>query len=219
MTQPDVRLQAIFFDAVGTLLHPEPSAAEVYAQVGHAFGSTRSPAEIRTRFKASFRQQEEIDRANGNRTSEAREIARWRTIVGDVLSDVTDAEACFQHLYDHFARPASWRVEAEAGAVLATLDAAGYVLGMASNFDQRLHAVLAGFPELAPLRQVVVSSEVGHRKPSPLFFAELVRRTELEPAAILLVGDDPYNDVAGAEAAGLRAIRFAGALPDLLAFV
>jgi putative hydrolase of the HAD superfamily len=213
-------VRAIFFDAVGTLLHPTPSAAEVYALVGRDFGSSLSSDVIVQRFKVAFRRQEDVDRAAGDITSEEREVLRWRTIVTEVLDDVQDAEGCFQRLYEHFAQPASWRLEPDTGHVLAALEAGGFVLGLASNFDHRLHTVRAGFPELASLRHLVVSAEVGYRKPSPRFFEELGRRTGLSPAEILLVGDDPYNDVAGAEAAGLRALRFdvgtLSSLPDLV---
>jgi putative hydrolase of the HAD superfamily len=77
---------------------------------------------------------------------------------------------------------------------------------MASNYDARLRSVAAGLPELRPLRHLVISSEVGWRKPAPEFFAALCERTGLAPGAILFVGDDPANDYDGATAAGLRAV-------------
>ncbi len=203
-----MNIRAIFFDAVGTLLHPDPPAGEVYARIGQTFGSGLDPAEIVRRFAVSFARQEALDEADGLHTSAEREVARWRAIVGEVLDDVVRREDCFQALWDHFARPASWRLEAETDAVLRTLAGAGLRLGLASNFDARLHSVQAGFPALNVLHHVVVSAEIGWRKPSPHFFAELTRRTNLLAEEILLVGDDPYNDVAGAQAAGLRGLLF-----------
>ena len=32
-------IRAVFFDAVGTLIHPEPAAATVYARIGQRFGT------------------------------------------------------------------------------------------------------------------------------------------------------------------------------------
>ena len=48
-------IRAIFFDAVGTLLFPEPSAAAVYAQLAHAQGSRlqRRVPLARTKLKIS----------------------------------------------------------------------------------------------------------------------------------------------------------------------
>jgi putative hydrolase of the HAD superfamily len=201
---PETR--AAVFDAVGTLIHPDPPAAAVYAAAGHRFGSKLGEREIAARFAAAFGRQEAIDRARGLRTDEAREETRWRAIVAEVLDDVTDPEACFRHLYEHFARPSAWRAEPDAGATLARLARRGYRLGIASNFDHRLRRVLAGgeFRDL-PL---VISAEVGWRKPSAAFFAAVSRTLGVEPRQLLYVGDDPENDYERARAAGCGAILF-----------
>lgn len=193
----------IFFDAVGTLIHPEPSAPAVYAAIGRRFGSRLEEAEIAPRFRAAFRRQEEADCANGLRTSEEREFARWRTIVGEVLDDVSDAEACFQALYAHFARSDAWRFVPETEEVLTTLAARGHVLGIASNFDQRLRGIVAQMSPLRPVRHLVISSEIGWRKSAREFFAEMCRQAGSPPEHVLYVGDDPINDYAGGQAAGL----------------
>jgi putative hydrolase of the HAD superfamily len=79
-------------------------------------------------------------------------------------------------------------------------------LGLASNFDSRLHNVAAGRAELARLGPIVVSAEVGWRKPAPQFFAAAVAAFGSSPRELLFVGDDYENDYAGATAAGLRAV-------------
>src|SRR5438270_293672 len=82
------------------------------------------------------------------------------------LPEVLDQEWCFRVLWEHFSRPESWRPHPDTGDVLTTLAARGLVLGIASNFDARLKTILAGIPELAPVRpRCVVSSLVGSRKP------------------------------------------------------
>jgi putative hydrolase of the HAD superfamily len=203
------RVRAIFFDAVGTLLHPEPPAPLVYAEVGRRHGSRLAVDAIADRFRAAFQRQEEMDRAAGGQTSEAREIERWRHIVGEVLSDTAEPAACFEDLYHYFSRPAAWRCDPEAGKVLQELTRQGYMLGIASNFDHRLRAVAAGFGELASLRYLAISSEIGWRKPAPQFFAAVCRMTRLEPHQILIIGDDLENDYEAALAAGMGALWFA----------
>ena len=79
---------------------------------------------------------------------------------------------------------------------------------MASNYDSRLHKVMAGKPELRPIQHVIISAEVGWRKPAAEFFAAVCRIVGLQAGQILYVGDDLVNDVRGAQAAGLRAIWF-----------
>jgi putative hydrolase of the HAD superfamily len=209
-------IRAIFFDAVGTLIHPEPSAAVAYADAARRFGSRYSLADIRRRFGHAFAKQEVVDRANGWTTGAARELERWRHIVGDVLDDVADREGCFQFLYQHFARAAAWRCEPGIEAAFGELTARGCQLGLASNFDARLYALIE---ELEPLRifragdgqpaaNVVVSFDIGVRKPAAGFFQSLCRRAGFEPGQILHVGDDPANDYAGAEEAGMSAVLF-----------
>jgi putative hydrolase of the HAD superfamily len=205
---PCTTVRAIFFDAVGTLIHPEPAAGVAYHAVGQRHGCRLDLPTVRARFAAAFRRQEEQDAASGLRTDDAREVARWRAIVAEVL-EVTDPEACFQELYEHFADPASWRVSSEAAPVLRALAERGYRLGIASNFDGRLRGVVAALPALAAVQHLVISSEVGWRKPSPHFFAALCRQVGLRADEVLLVGDDLANDHAGASAAGLRALLLA----------
>jgi putative hydrolase of the HAD superfamily len=210
---PGVR--AVFFDAVGTLLHPEPPAGAAYAALGRRFGSRLADDEVRRRFAAAFRRQEDEDARHGHRTDEGREERRWRAIVAEVLDDVADAEGCFRALHDHFARPEAWRCDAQAAAVVAALRRRGLLVGMASNFDGRLRRVVAGLPELADVRHLVVSSEVGWKKPAPAFFAALCRQAGAAPDEVLLVGDDEENDYRGARRAGLRAVLLGGGIREL----
>lgn len=196
------------FDAVGTLIHPNPPAAVVYAEVGRRFGSQLAAAEIGPRFIQALAREDEEDRTQGWRTSEERERRRWRHIVAEVLDDTVDAQRCFRELFDHFGEPGSWRCEADAGAVVAQLTDAGYVLGLASNYDRRLRAVARGLPALMAIPHLVISSEVGWRKPAPEFFYALGQRLGLPGKELLYVGDDPVNDYDGATAAGLQAVLF-----------
>jgi putative hydrolase of the HAD superfamily len=203
----DSRLhKAVFFDAVGTLIHPKPSSASVYARVARRFGSRLKVAEISERFRAAFAKQDDIDRGNGWQTDEARERERWRAIVREVLDDVNDPEACFDALYGHFEWPDSWEVDLQALDLLEVLPRRGLKLGVASNFDSRLHTVVTGWTCLHSLSHRVVSSEVGWRKPAPEFFAALCEVTGLPPEQIVYVGDDWENDCLGARGAGLQAI-------------
>jgi putative hydrolase of the HAD superfamily len=210
-------VKAILFDAVGTLIHPDPPAAVAYAEVGRRQGSCLEPAEVARRFGAAFAREEALDVASGLRTDEERERERWRRIVAEVLEDARDPAACFAELYRHFALPQSWRVAADAAAVLGELARRGYTLGMASNYDQRLRSVVEGLPELQALQHLVISAEVGWRKPAPQFFAAAAARLVLKPNDILYIGDDLVNDLEGARAAGSAALLFdpGGEAPDI----
>lgn len=200
------KVRAVFFDAVGTLLVPEPPAIEIYLAVAACRGLTLSSGEVGRRFRAAYWAEEEADRLAAWVTNEQRELARWRRIVGTTLAGIRDPEACFRELFEHFAHPAAWRVDSDTGPVLAALRNQDLILGIGSNYDARLEAVLKGFPQLADLHdRMVISAAVGYRKPAQAFFQEVIRLAACEPGEILFVGDDFDNDYLGARSAGLQA--------------
>ena len=199
-------LQAIVYDAVGTLIHVEPSAAAIYAQVGQRFGSRLDVDEIRRRFHAAFVQQDQLDALAGWRTDEARELRRWRDIVTQVLDDVVDPAGCFAALYETFSKPAAWASDPDAADVLAHFQQHGIRQALASNFDRRLHAVLEPMPIARHLEHLVISSEIGWRKPASEFFVHITETMQLPASEILFVGDDRTNDFEPARRAGMRAL-------------
>ena len=199
-------IRVVAFDAVGTLIEPDPKPASVYFEIGSRQGSTLGLRAIGTGFREAFAAEELRDLANNLATDEVRERARWRAIVGTVLHDIGDADACFLELWQHFACATNWRLAPGAGALLAELRERGLKVAIASNFDSRLRSVLTCFPESRLLHDVVISSEVGWRKPAAGFFAALCRRLECDASEILFVGDSRYNDYDGARQAGMRAL-------------
>jgi putative hydrolase of the HAD superfamily len=202
--------RAVFFDAVGTLLFPDPPAAEIYAAVAERHDLRIRIEDVRRRFLAAYRAEEHVDRVACWVTSENREAMRWRRIVGESLDGVRDPESCFRELFQHFGQPSAWRVHPQACEVVDGLRAKGIRMGIGSNYDARLLSVVAGFKELRPLMDsVVVSSRVGYRKPAAEFFQEVTRVAGCEPGQILFVGDDVEDDYEGARRAGLRSVLFA----------
>ena len=204
------RIEGIVLDAVGTLIEPEPSVARAYASAALEQGQVVDVAEVKRRFARHFRDDEVDEQLGPMVTDEAIERRRWRRIVGSVLPDLPDPGRAFDELWGHFGRPAAWRCFPDVAPGLEALRRAGYPVRIASNFDGRLRAVAAGRLELAEfVATLVISSEVGYRKPHATFYAAACASLELPPDRVLCVGDDPENDVLGAERAGLR-----GALLD-----
>lgn len=202
-------IRAVMYDAVGTLLEPAPDVATAYARAAARQGLAVDLAEVRLRFRRAFAAEEARDAADGTgRTDEARERRRWQTIVAAVFPDAPRHADLFDDLWQHFARPEHWRVFPDARAALERCRARGWIVGLASNFDARLHALAAGQPDLAEfVGPVCVSSELGWRKPRAEFFAAVEARLGLGPNELLLVGDDPLLDVRAARARGWQAIR------------
>jgi putative hydrolase of the HAD superfamily len=203
----------VCFDAVGTLIVPDPPAGRVYHQVGRANGSLLSEAEISKKFRDVFQEYEQVaaredwSRPDRLRTDEEQERQHWRSIVAKVLADARDPEACFHVLYDHFAQAEAWKCYPDVADALGRLRRCGFRLALASNFDHRLDGVREGLPELAAIEECVISTEVGYRKPSRFFFRGLCERLYAAPEDVLLVGDDDVADINGGTAAGLAVRR------------
>jgi putative hydrolase of the HAD superfamily len=217
---------AVILDAVGTLIDPAPSVAEVYAEAARRQGVEVDTEEVRRRFKEHFRRDELDDLRGPMITDESIEYRRWRRIVEGVLPGLPDPDRAFLELWEHFGRPDAWTCFDDVPPAVRRLREAGLVIRVGSNFDGRLRKVLRGLPGVAGLADsVVISSEVGYRKPHPSFYHVACDRLEFPPHRVLSIGDDPENDDLGARRAGLSAALIdrsgrveprPGVFPDLI---
>jgi putative hydrolase of the HAD superfamily len=201
-----INIRGALFDAVGTLIHPDPPVTKAYWQTGRRFGSRLDDLEIGRRFEEAWAAEEARDTELDHRTDEQRERERWRNIVGRVLDDVTDQEGLFAALWDHFASPAHWAMFPDVAESWQRLESAGLKLGVASNFDRRLLELCKWLPPLERAEPVVVSSLVGRRKPHREFFEKAAATMKLPPEQILFVGDSLEHDYRPALAAGFAAV-------------
>lgn len=202
---PDLR--AVVFDAVGTLMTPDPPVREAYHRIGRRYGSRRSRDEVGRRFTAAFRGRLSSTDAS-HRTDENAERTFWRSVVATVFDELPDSsiEPCFLELFEHFANPLSWRVYDDVEATLRQLLSRGKTVAVASNFDSRLHAVFERHPTLATIERRFVSSQIGWRKPDKRFFTTVCQALRCDSREVLYVGDEPLIDVAAATDAGLSAV-------------
>jgi putative hydrolase of the HAD superfamily len=204
----------LLFDAVHTLIAPREPVAVTYHAAGARHGSQLPVDEVRRRFHDGFAQSEDLSFVHpgiptrGRTTSEPAERLRWRWVVERVFDDVATAQEdeLFTELWQHFADPAAWRVLPDVASTLHALRECGWKLGVASNFDARLDAVLAGLPELPRFDAVLVSSRVGWRKPAPEFYSHAVAACDGVAAEICFVGDSWEHDVIGPRQAGMAAV-------------
>ena len=221
-------VKAVLFDAVGTLMRPDPAVADVYHLLGRRFGSKLSVDEIEQRFYLAVARYDnggagpqehetshEASIVSGAGelsyerppTSESLEKRRWQRIVAEVFQDVPNARGpLFQSLWDHFASGQHWRLYDDAPFVWEQLRDRGLVVGVASNFDGRLRQICSQIAVLSGCRHVFWSSDVGFSKPSPRFFRTIQRRIGLVPHELMLIGDHPVNDFRGARSAGWHAV-------------
>jgi putative hydrolase of the HAD superfamily len=90
---------------------------------------------------------------------------------------------------------------------LTRLQAAGYRLGLVSNWSWDLPQILDAHG-LAPLFEcVVVSARAGYRKPHAAIYQQALDMLALPAKDVLFVGDSPHADVFGPQAAGMTPIH------------
>lgn len=171
----------------------------VYARAAADWGGTLPPALVQARFRAALG-------APGGPGQLGDGRPFWRQVVAQ--STGVDTPALFEALYAHYQRAEAWRVEPAARHALAQARAAGMRLAVVSNWDTRLPATLAGLGLAEAVDCILCSGAVAIEKPHPALFRLACARLGVLPPETVHVGDDPLRDVAGARAAGCRALRW-----------
>ena len=206
-------MKAVLFDAVETLIRPWPSVGSVYARAAAGHG-LRCPARaLQAAFHPAYTElfPERFFGSSGLQTSEPRERRWWARVVARTFERAgcgTPGAAVIAAGLAAFARGDAWRPCAGAVETLRTLKARSLKIALVSNFDGRLHRVVAEMELLSFFDAVIVSSETGWAKPSPRIYAAALAALGVEPGEALMVGDRPKEDVAGATQAGLKALLY-----------
>jgi len=204
--------KVIFLDAVGTLFGVRGSVGEIYGNLAQEYGVEADPVQIDNAFTEVF------DAAPPLAFPETdvvevpdREYQWWEDIsratfekVG-VIDQFSDFEAFFERLYGHFATPSPWFIYDDILPALKKWKADKIALGIISNFDSRLHAVLEGLELENYFQSITISSSVGAAKPNPQIFATALNKHQCEPYQAWHIGDSRNEDFEGAKSAGLRA--------------
>ncbi len=112
----------------------------------------------------------------------------------------------FEELYADFGSARAWAPFEDAVPALEALRARGLRLAVVSNWDSRLRNILEAHRLRPHFDAVVISAEVGWRKPHPAIFHRALELLGAEPGEVLHVGDSVGDDVDGARGAGIRPV-------------
>jgi putative hydrolase of the HAD superfamily len=103
--------------------------------------------------------------------------------------------------------PRACRLFPDAVPTLSSMRAAGLKLGLITNGSFRMQSSKLQCLALgSTFDTVLISDAEGVSKPDVRIFLRALERLGVEPGATAFVGDNPEVDVAGARAAGMRAI-------------
>lgn len=100
------------------------------------------------------------------------------------------------------------QVNKELIVYMDSLKQKGLKIGLLSNASSEYLLPLLDKAHLAHVfDEIVVSSDVGASKPSPVIYKEMLKRLQIEPYEAIFIDDMPAN-VAGAESAGIPGVQF-----------
>ena len=206
----NARIEAVYFDAAGTLIKPARRVGESYAAIAEKYGKTVTPSDLFARFRICFDGAPRLAFPNAAADQiERLERDWWKKLVGQVFEPFgrfDNFDDYFAELFDYFAEPNAWALFPEVLDTLAALKQRGVTLAVISNFDSRLVRILDGLGVGPWFADVFVSSRVGYAKPDRRIFDVALSRHGLLAENAIHVGDSETNDLHGARNAGLKAL-------------
>ena len=187
---PGRHTQAVFLDALGTLVDLEPPWVHLAATLDR---------EVDERLVRAVRVEMAYYKDHSHEGRDAESLAALRERCAELLSaelgQAVDAETMMRSI--------RFRAFPDALPALEELSGLGLHLVCVSNWDCSLPQVLARCGLEGPIDDVVTSAGAGARKPDPALFEVALERCGCQAADALHVGDTVEEDVDGATAAGV----------------
>jgi putative hydrolase of the HAD superfamily len=212
-----VGIQAVIFDAAGTLIRVREPVGETYARFAGQHGVALPPSRIEEAFqRVMTHARPDPERGESLAQAALRERDWWRARVretfraADGMARFDDFEGFFQALYAHYARAEVWELLPDAREMLEELAASGLRLAVVSNFDQRLRGILRGLGIHRYFGAVTLPADAGAAKPDRAIFEVCLKRLGIAPHRAVYVGDRAEEDVRAATGVGLHAVDVSG---------
>jgi putative hydrolase of the HAD superfamily len=203
-------LRAVFFDVGNTLIRPHPSVSEVVRQVLAEEGHVHDLDAIDRLMPLVDEYYEDRYRSDDTFwTDEDRTSEVWvgmYSLLCRKLGIEDGAERIAARVYQEFGDPARWVAYADVQPAFRRLRRRGLMLGLISNWDDRLSGLIAGLGLAAELETIVSSADVGLHKPDPRIFELACTRLGVDPEQAAHVGDHYYADIVGARAIGMHPV-------------
>jgi len=232
MEQDVKRIRGVIFDYGNTLVRVDPSLGSLrtdYADVVARPGAERLRAFLAGAgallpaqegpFVERFLEVRERNRKAAER--ERKEIPMLRSL-RETLADLgleIPPGADLERAVDEYFQAEIDMIRAIPGALdlLSALRRNGLKIALLSNATSGRYVtrVLRGLGWSGFFDPLLVSADLGIRKPHPDTFRAVLERWNLEPGEIAMIGDSLYHDVGGAQAVGIRTVHFTAVVASL----
>lgn len=212
-------IDAVMLDAGGTMIDLSPPRELVLSDLLQKHGLKVEPGSV-ARVLAKADGIFDAESATLDGKNEGAFWARYDDFILQELGYVGDRRQFSKKASDAFdaiiPKVESWTAYPDTRPMLELLTSRDLVLGVISNATDLARRVLDNLDLTKYFDVVVLSEEVGVRKPSPKIFHIAAERAGVKPSRCLFAGDKLAVDVVGAKGAGMNAILIdrLGAFPD-----
>ena len=199
-------VDAVFFDAGETLVHPHPTFPDLFARILTREGYDIDATTIRDRIHVVSDRFAQAARDNELWTTTPEGSRRfWHDVYGIFFEHlgIASANGLIDTVYAEFTDLANYALFDDVVPALERLRAAGIRLGVVSNFEEWLERLLERLGVRAYFDVRVISGIEGVEKPDPAIFRLAMERAGVGAERSAYVGDNPVFDVEPALALGM----------------
>lgn len=204
------KYKALFFDVGKTLIMPHPSVEEVCVEILAEHGHHVEKEALKEALvKADHAYEEQYWKDDRFWLSEVDAAGFWAGLYELMLREVgfeNGTRPIAEDIYRAFGQSHRWQPYADVVPAFKELTAAGYKLGLISNWDSRLPSLMVEVGLAKYLDFVIASASVGWLKPQPQIFELALERAAVLPAEAMHIGDHYYADIMGARSVGITPV-------------
>jgi putative hydrolase of the HAD superfamily len=204
----------VFFDLAGTLIEVQGGLGSQYARIGAQFGLEADAKAIDRAFPRAFAAAGPMVFAHARPGGDVAALEKgfWKEVVRGVFAQIGMADTLaagptfdryFEQLFSHFETADAWTVFPDVVPTLRELKGRGLVVGLITNFDHRVFALVEALGLAPLLDSVTIPAIAGAAKPEPGIFEHAAARHGLKTSEAIQVGDSVGDDVEGARGAGM----------------
>jgi putative hydrolase of the HAD superfamily len=162
-------IRVVTFDAAGTLIRLLRPPGTTYAETARLFGYHLDPDRVQDSFRITWKTLAPPTECVDARPDDDR--GWWRELVARTMEAagyrIVPFDNYFDAVYQTFAQPGVWEWFPDVQATLTELSRLKVRLGVISNFDRRLYAILGYLGVLDVFEHIIISSEIGSGFASP----------------------------------------------------
>lgn len=210
LTRDSSNVKAVFFDVGNTLIYPQPSVPQVFAEKARQFGcevDAERACEMMERVDDWYDRRYAEDGDFWCSPDQTRKL--WLSMyrmLGQLMGLRDQADDIAYAMYEAYTSSSSWRMFEDVQPCLQALRRRGVRVGVVSNWGSNLEQLLRSMGMFPYFDDVVASAVVGCRKPNPLIFRLACDRMGVAPEDCIHVGDLPDADGDGPSAVGIQPV-------------